>query len=56
MIGPILLSLFILVLFPVGISLSGAIVAAVHGLLATKDAEARFEGSELLELSKVPHR
>jgi hypothetical protein len=56
MIGSILLALFILVLFPVGLSLSGAIVAALHGVLATKDAEARFEGSELLELSKLPHR
>lgn len=52
MIGPILLSIFILVLFPVGISLSGAVVAALHGHLGSKDAEARYEGTEILELSK----
>ncbi len=52
MIGPILLSIFILVLFPVGISLSGAVVAALHGQLSSKDAEARYEGTEILELSK----
>jgi hypothetical protein len=56
MIGPILIGLFLLVAFPIGISLSGAMVAALHGTLATKDAEARFEGSELLELSKKSHR
>jgi hypothetical protein len=52
MLGPILLTIFLLVLFPIGISLSGAVVAALHGLLGTKDAEARHEGSELLELSR----
>jgi hypothetical protein len=56
MIGPILIAVFLLVLFPIGISVSGAIVAALHGTLGSKDAEARFEGSELLELSKVKHR
>jgi hypothetical protein len=55
MIGPILMALFLLVLFPIGISLSGAIVAGLHGMLATKDAEARYEGSELLALSKQQH-
>jgi hypothetical protein len=56
MIGPILIGLFLLVLFPIGISLSGAIVAALHGYTATKDAEDRFEGTELLELSRKTHR
>jgi hypothetical protein len=56
MIGPILLTIFLLVLFPIGISLSGAIVAALHGTLGTKDAEARFEGTELLEISRKKHR
>jgi hypothetical protein len=52
MIGPILLSLFILAAFPIGIALSGAIVAALHGHLGSKDAEARYEGTEILELSR----
>jgi hypothetical protein len=52
MIGPILVLVFMVVLFPVGLSLSGALVAALHGEVGTRDAEARFEGSELLELSR----
>ncbi len=51
MIGPIILIVAMLGA-PIGMFLSGAIVAMLHGLLATKDAEARFEGSELLELSR----
>jgi hypothetical protein len=56
MIGPILLTLFLLIAFPIGISLSGAIVAALHGVFGTKNAESRFEGTELLELSRKKHR
>jgi hypothetical protein len=52
MIGPILLSVFILVVFPIGLSVSGMVIAALHGVFATKDAEARYEGTEILELSK----
>ena len=51
MIGPIILIVAMLGA-PIGMFLSGAIVAALHGTLATRDAEARFEGSELLELSR----
>jgi len=51
-IGPILLIAGMVLVFPVGFFLSGAVGAALHGQLATIDAEARFEGSELLELSK----
>lgn len=40
------------VVFPVSIFVSGAVVAAVQGWLHTEDAEDRFEGSELLPLSK----
>jgi hypothetical protein len=50
--GPALVIIFMAVLFPVGLALSGAVAAALHGQLATIDAEQRFEGSELLELSK----
>jgi hypothetical protein len=52
MIGPLLVIAFMVLVFPVGLSLSGAVVAALHGHFATTDAEERFEGSELLELSK----
>jgi hypothetical protein len=56
MIGPVLLTIFLLVMFPIGISLSGALVAALHGALGTKDADERHEGSELVALSRQPHR
>ncbi len=52
MIGSLVLIVAMLVVFPVGLFLSGAVVAAVHGWLATEDAKARHEGSELLELSE----
>ena len=40
-----------MLLAPMGVFLTGAAVAALHGLLQTADAEDRFEGSELLPLS-----
>jgi hypothetical protein len=41
------------VIFPVAaLFLPGALFAGLHGHLQTDDAEKRFEGSELLELSK----
>ena len=52
MIGAIALIVFMAVLFPVGFLMSGAVAAALHGWLLTDDAESRFEGSELLPLSK----
>ena len=52
MIGAIALIVFMVAVFPVGFFLSGALVAAAHGWLLTADAEKRFEGSELLPLSK----
>ena len=51
MIGALVLVFLMLSVFPIGLFLSGAIVAALHGTLQTTDAEARFEGSELLALS-----
>ncbi len=56
MIGPVLIAVFLLVLFPIGISLSGAAVAALYGVLGTKDADARHEGSELVGLSQQKYR
>ena len=52
MIGALILIAAMVLIFPVGLFLSGAVVAGLHGILHTKDAEARFEGSELLELSR----
>ncbi len=52
MIGAIALIAFMVAIFPVGFFLSGALVAAAHGWFLTDDAEKRFEGSELVPLSK----
>ena len=43
---------FMVLIFPVGVFASGALVAALHGWLHTKDAEERFADSELLPLSR----
>jgi hypothetical protein len=50
MIGAIALVLFMVLLFPVGFFLTGAVASGLHGELLTKDAINRFEGSELLDL------
>ena len=52
MIGAIALIAFMVLVFPVGFFLSAALVAAAHGWFLTDDAEKRFEGSELVPLSK----
>jgi hypothetical protein len=52
MLGVVALLLFMAVLFPVGFLVTNAAVAALFSKVGTEDAEARFEGTELLELSK----
>ena len=54
MIGAIVLAVILVVVFPVAAAMSGAVASAILGHFATKDAEARFEGSELLELTRTP--
>jgi len=39
-----------LLLIPVIVLMSGGVLSAVVGLLLGRDADARYEGSELLEL------
>lgn len=51
MLGAIALILFMVAIFPVGFFLTGAIASALHGVLLTKDAEERHEGSELIALN-----
>jgi hypothetical protein len=50
-IGAIVLAVIIVVVFPVTVAMSGAVASAILGHFAVKDAEARYEGSELLELN-----
>jgi hypothetical protein len=52
MIGAIVLAVAIVVVIPVGIMMSGAVMAAILGQTATDDAIARYEGSELVDLYK----
>jgi len=49
--GPIAIVVFLLIL-PVIILMAGAVGAALFGNLLTGDAEDRYEGSELLDLSR----
>jgi hypothetical protein len=51
-IGAIVLAVVLVVVFPVVVAMSGGVASAILGHVATKDAEARFEGSELLELTR----
>ncbi|HEY8527016.1 MAG TPA: hypothetical protein VIL48_18740 [Acidimicrobiales bacterium] len=52
MIGAIALAVVLVIVLPVAFLMSGAVVAALLGQVATLDAEARHEGSELIALNK----
>lgn len=51
MIGGVLIVLAMLAILPV-VLMSGMVVAAVLDDFLTRDAEARYEGSELLDLNR----
>lgn len=50
MVGPVVIIL-VLLLIPVVVMMSGAVASAVLGFVLGRDAEARHEGSELIELN-----
>jgi hypothetical protein len=50
--GAIILAIVIVVVIPVAVCMSGAVVAALLGWSLKDDAEARNEGSELIELNR----
>lgn len=52
MIGPILITIAIVVFIPVSVMLSGAVVSGVMGWLLKDDAEERYEGSEFIDLNR----
>lgn len=52
MIGAIAMVVFLLVLFPVGLLMSGAGLSAILGFFLQKDGEERHEGSELIDLNR----
>lgn len=51
MAGAIAIVVIVMVVMPVLLIMSGTIVAALLGQTAKADAEARHEGSELIDLS-----
>jgi len=53
MAGAVIMIIVLVVVMPVGILMSGAIGATVLGRLLKGDADARHEGSELLEVSEA---
>jgi len=52
MLGAVILAVVIVVALPVGMMMGGAVLAAVLGTSLKDDGDARFEGSELVELNK----
>jgi hypothetical protein len=50
-IGAIAIAVVIVLLIPVGVSMAGAVMAAVLGTALKEDGESRNEGSELLDLN-----
>jgi membrane glycosyltransferase len=52
MTGAILLVIVLVLVIPVAVCMSGAVVAALLGWSLKEDAEARNEGSELIALNK----
>jgi ABC-type thiamin/hydroxymethylpyrimidine transport system permease subunit len=49
--GAIAIVFVLVIVIPVTVCMSGAIVAAVLGYFLTKDAELTHEGSELIDLN-----
>jgi hypothetical protein len=54
MLGALILAFIIVVAIPVGIIMGNTVIAALLGQDLTEDAEGRYEGSELVDLSKQP--
>ena len=51
MIGAIAIAVVIVLVIPIGVSMAGAVIAAVLGTTLKEDGESRNEGSELLDLN-----
>lgn len=52
MIGAVIIAVVLVIVIPVGVALSGAVVAGILGFFLTKEGEAANEGSELIELNR----
>ena len=52
MAGAILIAIVLVVVIPVAVCMSGAVAAALLGWSLNEDADARYEGSELIAINK----
>lgn len=52
MLGGILIAIVIVIVIPVGLMMTGPVIAALLGWSLKEDAEARHEGSELIALNR----
>lgn len=52
MLGAVVLAVIVVILIPVGVIMSGAAGAALLGWALKSDGDARYEGSELIELNR----
>jgi hypothetical protein len=50
--GAIIVAIIIVVVLPVALMMSGTVVAGLLGWALKDDAEARYDGSELIDLNK----
>lgn len=51
MLGAAIIVFVLLIAIPVGLAMSGAVAAAVIGWFVREEADARHEGSELVDLN-----
>ena len=52
MIGPVITVIAIVIAVPVAVLMSGAVASLIMGYFLRDDAEARYEGSELIDLNR----
>jgi hypothetical protein len=52
MLGAVILAVVVVVALPVGMMMGGAAIASVLGWSLKNDGDARFDGSEMVELNK----
>lgn len=50
--GPIIIVIVLVVAIPVGVLISGGVFAGILGTFLRNDADARFEGTEYVDLGR----
>lgn len=51
-VGPAIIVIVLVVAIPVGVLVSGGVMAAILGTFLTKDGDARYEGTEYVEIGR----